>query len=174
LLQVENKLSLHSLYKRGEIEWEFSSAGSEHLPYKQRVGGSNPSTPTSSLEFIRGFFVSKGQGFSHNSTGLTSTACLEGIRYFFALIFLSFMCCSFYILFSASRNAFYVGHTCDDLSERLRKHNSNHKGFIGVNVDWEVVYFESFPDKSTAYKREREVNSWKSRKKLMELIVRKV
>jgi hypothetical protein len=27
---------------------EFSSAGSEHLPYKQRVGGSNPSTPTTS------------------------------------------------------------------------------------------------------------------------------
>ena len=24
----------------------FSSAGLEHLPYKQRVGGSNPSTPT--------------------------------------------------------------------------------------------------------------------------------
>ena len=24
----------------------FSSAGSEHLPYQQRVGGSNPSTPT--------------------------------------------------------------------------------------------------------------------------------
>ncbi len=92
----------------------------------------------------------------------------------FCFIFLSFMCCSFYILFSASRNAFYVGHTCDDLSERLRKHNSNHKGFTGVNVDWKVVYFESFPDKSTAYKREREVKSWKSRKKLMELIVRKV
>ena len=28
------------------ISREFSSAGSEHLPYKQRVGGSNPSTPT--------------------------------------------------------------------------------------------------------------------------------
>ena len=26
----------------------FSSAGLEHLPYKQRVGGSNPSTPTPS------------------------------------------------------------------------------------------------------------------------------
>ena len=25
---------------------EFSSVGLEHLPYKQRVGGSNPSTPT--------------------------------------------------------------------------------------------------------------------------------
>ena len=30
----------------GKPDWAFSSAGSEHLPYKQRVGGSNPSTPT--------------------------------------------------------------------------------------------------------------------------------
>jgi hypothetical protein len=30
---------------------EFSSAGSEHLPYKQRVGGSNPSTPTKSSTY---------------------------------------------------------------------------------------------------------------------------
>ena len=30
------------------LTWVFSSAGSEHLPYKQRVGGSNPSTPTQS------------------------------------------------------------------------------------------------------------------------------
>jgi hypothetical protein len=40
-------LSLHSQHKR-----EFSSAGSEHLPYKQRVGGSNPSTPT---QYSKGF-----------------------------------------------------------------------------------------------------------------------
>ena len=33
----------------------FSSAGSEHLPYKQRVGGSNPSTPTSSFAILRSF-----------------------------------------------------------------------------------------------------------------------
>ena len=33
---------------------EFSSAGSEHLPYKQRVGGSNPSTPT---QYQQGFQV---------------------------------------------------------------------------------------------------------------------
>jgi hypothetical protein len=26
--------------------WAVSSVGSEHLPYKQRVGGSNPSLPT--------------------------------------------------------------------------------------------------------------------------------
>ena len=36
----------------------FSSAGSEHLPYKQRVGGSNPSTPTKKVvqEIVRLFF----------------------------------------------------------------------------------------------------------------------
>ena len=42
-------------------EREFSSAGSEHLPYKQRVGGSNPSTPTQSdkgLRKLRLFFLS--------------------------------------------------------------------------------------------------------------------
>ena len=37
---------------------EFSSAGSEHLPYKQRVGGSNPSTPTKP-RLISGFYIWK-------------------------------------------------------------------------------------------------------------------
>ena len=36
----------------------FSSAGSEHVPYKQRVGGSNPSTPTKKrVSFEALFFV---------------------------------------------------------------------------------------------------------------------
>ena len=38
-------LPLYPQFEKTPI-WEFSSAGSEHLPYKQRVGGSNPSTPT--------------------------------------------------------------------------------------------------------------------------------
>jgi putative endonuclease len=35
----------------------FSSAGSEHLPYKQRVGGSNPSTPTNQKVSSHGTFL---------------------------------------------------------------------------------------------------------------------
>ena len=35
----------------------FSSAGSEHLPYKQRVGGSNPSTPTQKKRSLAKQFV---------------------------------------------------------------------------------------------------------------------
>ena len=38
----------------------FSSAGLEHLPYKQRVGGSNPSTPTrKGSEEIQNLFLFK-------------------------------------------------------------------------------------------------------------------
>ena len=36
----------HLIQALSFIKRAFSSAGSEHLPYKQRVGGSNPSTPT--------------------------------------------------------------------------------------------------------------------------------
>ncbi len=42
---------------------ELSSAGSEHLPYKQRVTGSNPVAPTTkSLEFSRLFSFSSISG----------------------------------------------------------------------------------------------------------------
>ena len=40
-VEEENLQSQAILTKR-----ELSSAGLEHLPYKQRVGGSNPSAPT--------------------------------------------------------------------------------------------------------------------------------
>ena len=44
-LQVWKKnVPLHRFWNKRHRA--FSSAGSEHLPYKQRVGGSNPSTPT--------------------------------------------------------------------------------------------------------------------------------
>ena len=35
---------------------ELSSVGSERLPYKQRVGGSNPSAPTDLTKTIEIFF----------------------------------------------------------------------------------------------------------------------
>ena len=41
--------------KRSEKR-EHSSVGLEHLPYKQRVGGSTPSAPTKSLGNFQGFF----------------------------------------------------------------------------------------------------------------------
>lgn len=62
----------------------------------------------------------------------------------------------FYILFSKFLDKYYIGHTSETLEERLRKHLSKHSGFTSNAKDWEVVYFEIFDDKSTAYKRELE------------------
>ncbi|RYZ80135.1 MAG: GIY-YIG nuclease family protein [Proteobacteria bacterium] len=80
------------------------------------------------------------------------------------------MSCFFYILFSPRRDKFYIGHTCDDLQERLRKHNSDHKGFTGGIGDWKIVHQEPFPVKAAASKREREVKAWKSRTRIQQLI----
>ena len=65
---------------------------------------------------------------------------------------------------------FYIGHTGENPDERVRKHLSNHKGFTGKAKDWTIVYFETFPDKKAANKRELEIKSWKSKTKIKELI----
>ena len=80
------------------------------------------------------------------------------------------MVAHFYILFSKSAGKYYVGHTTEPIEERLRKHNSNHSGFTGKFNDWDVVYFEGYPSKELAYRREREIKGWKSRTRIEKLI----
>jgi putative endonuclease len=79
------------------------------------------------------------------------------VRFFFIMA-------HFYILYSKHCDRYYIGHTSTELSERLRKHNSNHNGFTGKSSDWEIVYFEVYATKSLAYFREKEVKRWKTRK----------
>ena len=59
----------------------------------------------------------------------------------------------FYILYSESINKYYIGHT-SNIDERIRKHNTDHKGFTGHKNDWELVYSEEFESKSDAYFRD--------------------
>ena len=75
----------------------------------------------------------------------------------------------FYILYSALLDKYYVGHTHDP-EGRIRRHLSDHKGFTGSANDWKLVYTEEFRDKQEAYRREREVKSWKSRRMIENLI----
>ncbi len=75
----------------------------------------------------------------------------------------------FYIIYSIKIDKYYIGHT-SDLGERLRRHNSNHKGFTGSADDWEIVYSENYSTKSEAYSREREVKKLKRRDLLLKLI----
>ena len=74
-----------------------------------------------------------------------------------------------YILFSKTKNRYYIGCT-SDLEQRLVKHNQNHKGFTGKVADWEVVYFESFKSKIKALAREKQIKGWKSRIAIEKLI----
>jgi len=75
-----------------------------------------------------------------------------------------------YIIYSSLKDRYYIGHTGEELAERLRKHNSNHRGFTGRIGDWTIVYSEDYDSKSDAYKRELEIKSWKSRKRIEKLI----
>jgi putative endonuclease len=75
-----------------------------------------------------------------------------------------------YILFSPGKNKFYVGYTSELIEERLRKHNTNHKGFTGGTGDWIIKYTELFNTKTEGIKREKEIKSWKSRKMIEKLI----
>jgi len=75
-----------------------------------------------------------------------------------------------YILYSSLLNKYYIGHTGDDLQERLRKHNSNHKGFTGNVGDWKIMYVETYSTKDDAFARERQIKSWKNRVRIEALI----
>ena len=46
-----------SRFEKNGMYWELSSAGSEHLPYKQRVTGSNPVAPTKAPQKCGAFLL---------------------------------------------------------------------------------------------------------------------
>ena len=75
-----------------------------------------------------------------------------------------------YIIYSALIDKYYIGFTSREITERLRRHNSNHKGFTGKKADWQIVHTEDYPTKTLALEREKEIKSWKSRKKIEKLI----
>ncbi len=75
-----------------------------------------------------------------------------------------------YIIYSPTKDKFYVGFTGDDIDIRIRKHNTNHKGFTGGKGDWQLKYQEEFNTKEEAMFRERQIKSWKSRALIEKLI----
>jgi putative endonuclease len=75
-----------------------------------------------------------------------------------------------YILFSPGKNKYYIGYTGDVMEERIRKHNSNHKGFTGKYADWKLIYSETFQSLREAHQRELQIKKWKSRKMIESLI----
>jgi len=73
--------------------------------------------------------------------------------------------CFCYILYSKSLDKYYIGSSCENLQERLRKHLSNHKGYTSKIKDWIIVYFEEFSDKALPTKENWKSNHGKVRSK---------
>ena len=53
-----------------------------------------------------------------------------------------------YILYSKSQDKFYIGCSGDLLEERLRKHNTHHRGYTGRTNDWQLAYQAEYPKTS--------------------------
>ena len=126
--------------------WARSSAV-EHLPFKQRVGGSRPpalteckirKTPT-----LFGVF-----NFKYH---------FEGNMHFV------------YILKSLKSGRHYIGET-KDLSERLQRHNNNRNKYTKGKGPWEIVVYCRVENKSQAVKLERKLKSLKNSLKAIDYV----
>jgi putative endonuclease len=76
-----------------------------------------------------------------------------------------------YILYAPSIDRYYVGHTESLPQERLKKHLADHNGYTAKAKDWAIVRVETFPSKADAYRRERQIKAWKSKKKIQNLLL---
>jgi len=63
-------------------------------------------------------------------------------------------------IYSATRDKYYVG-SCEDVNKRLVKHNTNHSGFTGKTLDWEIKWTEEHATKTDALKREKQIKPGK-------------
>ncbi len=74
-----------------------------------------------------------------------------------------------YILYSKDFDRYYVGQ-CEDLKERLKRHNAGAVPSTKSYAPWEMVHTESFSTRAIAMQRETEIKKKKSRKYIEFLI----
>ena len=75
-----------------------------------------------------------------------------------------------YILYSHKKDRYYIGSTSDNISDRIKKHNTNHSGYTDGLGDWVLMYSQEFDTVNEARKREFQIKKWKSRKLIEALI----
>ncbi|MNK25847.1 GIY-YIG nuclease superfamily protein [compost metagenome] len=74
-----------------------------------------------------------------------------------------------YILYSLSKDKYYIGAT-ENPEERIKKHNNKNKGFTNQSSDWKIVFLQAFESKQDALAFEKQIKAWKSRIKIQKLI----
>jgi putative endonuclease len=74
-----------------------------------------------------------------------------------------------YILHSKSLNKYYTGYT-ENLELRIKRHNSGWGKYSTRGIPWNLVYSETYTDKTEVIKRENEIKRKKSRRYIENLI----
>jgi putative endonuclease len=74
-----------------------------------------------------------------------------------------------YILYSASRDRYYIGATVD-LERRLEQHNTGRSPSTKSGLPWELVFSQQFETAKLALAQERKLKSMKSRSFLIQYI----
>jgi len=59
-----------------------------------------------------------------------------------------------YVIYSRSHDRYYKGH-CENIESRLKEHNRGNTKSTKAFTPWELMYFEEFPTREEAIKRER-------------------
>ena len=67
-------------------------------------------------------------------------------------------CYTTYILYSTTKNKYYVGHT-NNITRRLTEHNSGQNKSTKLGSPWELVYTKEFDSKSDAYQSEIKIKN---------------
>jgi putative endonuclease len=74
-----------------------------------------------------------------------------------------------YILYSISRDRYYISQT-EDLDRRLLEHNSGYSKSTGSGIPWELVFKREFRDRSEAVQYEHALKRMKSRRYIEKLV----
>ena len=77
-----------------------------------------------------------------------------------------------YILFSASKKRYYIGHT-ENLAQRQKRHNSGLVRSTKNGIPWTVIYSEEYSIKSEAYRRELQMKAYKGGEAFKKLVDKK-
>ncbi len=67
-----------------------------------------------------------------------------------------------YILFSEKNKKYYVG-SCQNMEERITRHNSGRNKSTHSGMPWKIIYQEKFDTRSDAVARELSIKKKKSK-----------
>lgn len=76
-----------------------------------------------------------------------------------------------YIIQSKKDNSFYIGYT-SNLEDRMLRHNQGRSGYTKRSIPWELIFFEEYPNRGQAMKREKEIKAFKGGEAFKKLINR--